>query len=47
MKHDTNLDMSRTCGSKRYECTPIDELSQFPRNKKSIGTAQKSGDIDV
>lgn len=47
MKHDTNLDVSRACGSKRYECTPIDELSQFPRNKKTIHIAQKSGDIDV
>lgn len=47
IKHDANLDFARKCGSKRYECKPIDELSQFPKNKKSIHTAQKSGDIDV
>lgn len=47
IKHDTDLDWSRDCGSKRYECTPIDELAQFPKNKNSIHIAQKSGDIDV
>jgi hypothetical protein len=47
IKHDTDLDWARDCGSMRYECTPIDELSQFPKNKNSIHIAQKSGDIDV
>lgn len=47
IKHDTDLDWSRSCGSKRYECNPVDELYQFPKSEKSIGIAQKSGDIDV
>lgn len=47
IRHDTNLDWSRNCGSKRYECKPVDELYQFPINRDSIHTAQKSGDIDV
>ncbi len=47
IKHDTDLDWARDCGSKRYECNPVDELSQFPKNRKSIHIAQKSGDIDV
>lgn len=44
---DIQLDWSRTCGSKRYECTPIDEYFQFANSDKAIQTAQKSGDIEV
>lgn len=45
-KHDTDLDWSRSCGSKRYECKPIDECFQFASNDKAIKIAQKSGAID-
>jgi len=47
IKHDTDLDWSRTCGSIRYECTPIDECTQFATDEQSIQTAQKSGNINV
>jgi len=47
VKHDTDLDWSRSCGSARYECTPVDELLQMSCSDKSIGIAQKSGGIDV
>ncbi len=45
-KHDTDLDWSRSCGSKRYECTPIDECFQFASSDKAIQIAQKSGAIN-
>lgn len=47
IKHDTDLDWSRSCGSKRYECTPIDECRQFQTDELSIKKAQNSGNIDV
>jgi len=42
-KHDINLDWSRSCGSKRYECNPIDECFQFASSDIAIQIAQKSG----